>query len=167
MVNTEKIKLLFIIIIVSILFSTESNACDCSKISTVKANMHTFQTIVETYFKYHKEYPSNIQILFKDANQPIDNNYVYWKDFQNPQTKEWGYRKSFHDYEKWLSEPKRNLEFKYGLRILKPLKNNESYIEGMVLYKFISKSSYQILGTNKNGELVKDKNREFYLSNES
>lgn len=52
---------------------------DHSKLSSVRANMHTMQTMVETYYVDHQRYPANLQVLKKAAIAG-----KYWKQFSNP-----------------------------------------------------------------------------------
>lgn len=50
-----------------------------AKISSLRQNMHTMQTMVETYYVDHQRYPANLQALKKAAIAG-----KYWKQLENP-----------------------------------------------------------------------------------
>ncbi|HEY9842262.1 MAG TPA: hypothetical protein V6D23_17500 [Candidatus Obscuribacterales bacterium] len=111
---------------------------------TPKANMHTLQTIVETYAVDSKGiYPANIAELSKAARKP---GFEYWKDFQNPVTFESGYMRSYQD-------------------------EGQPPIPGIVTYQPIHTTkgrfrSYRIYGYDEKGGRMQYKGRDFVLSNE-
>ncbi|MFN8672196.1 MAG: hypothetical protein U0457_08985 [Candidatus Sericytochromatia bacterium] len=120
-------------------------------LSKIKANMHTLQTMIETYaVDFEENYPKNLTELYEYATK---NNYPYWKEFINPFTANKGISQygSLLDYKTYLEE-----------------KNKEN-LAGIVLYEPIVKDTikkYKIYGIDFNGELLKDKNEEvFYLTN--
>lgn len=53
------------------------------KVSSVKANMHTLQTMAETFFADKGRVARNLKELKKDA---LTSSSPYWKDFTNPYT---------------------------------------------------------------------------------
>jgi hypothetical protein len=65
------------------------SAMSRAKLSSVKANMHTLQTMVETYGVDHGgTYAPDLDILLQAAE---NNSYgSYWKDFTNPFTSQRG-----------------------------------------------------------------------------
>ena len=116
-----------------------------SPISSVKANMHTLQTTVETYAADYKGiYPENIMQLYRDA---INKEKNYWKGFYNPFT----------------HEPGITLESVMDFKFYEPIEN----YKGFVLYDpvGIPPVKYYIYGTDSKGELIKDKGRIFTLTN--
>ena len=122
-----------------------------AKISSVKANMHTLQTMVETYaVDFGGKYPRNITELKNEAQK-----LSYWKDLANPFTKNTGIGKdgSLLDYGVYQSY-KPHPEFK-GLVIYQPIwKGKEG---GYVNYK--------IYGCSADGTLIQDKGTVFLLTN--
>lgn len=82
------IELMVVIVIIGILVAIALpnfiSAQDKAKIASVKANMHTFQTIVENYaVDWGGTYAPTVAGLKIDAT---DANKNYWKDFSNPFT---------------------------------------------------------------------------------
>lgn len=81
------IELMVVIVIIGILVAIALpnfiSAQDRAKISSVKANAHTVQTMLETYaVDYQGKYPSTRAELYTGANST--NNY--WKELKNPFT---------------------------------------------------------------------------------
>ncbi|MFN8673287.1 MAG: hypothetical protein U0457_14545 [Candidatus Sericytochromatia bacterium] len=107
-----------------------------SKIASVKSNMHTFQTIVETYsVDYSGVYAKNVEDLNKAATTASN---PYWKDFINPFTGQTGQGKSFDNIS----------NIAYG-----------KCITGAVYYDpIITKpiTKYFLYGCDKNGSFIKD-----------
>ena len=120
-----------------------------AKNSSVKANMHTIQTIVETYgVDWGGYYAPNMAALHLDATTSKAGKY--WKNQNNPysgkSTKPSDWVIDYSEYKKEKSQA------------------------GMVLYapKVPSKgrvASYWIYGVDHNGELIKDKGQVLTLSN--
>jgi len=82
------IELMVVIVIIGILVAIALpnfiSAQDRAKVASVKSNMHTFQTIVETYsVDFAGQYATNVASL-KTAATTASNQY--WKDFKNPFT---------------------------------------------------------------------------------
>jgi len=84
------IELMVVIVIIGILVAIALPnfiaAQDRAKLSSVKANMHTIQTCVETYgVDFGGNYPDWVNGsgagLYVEANKP---GKVYWKEFKNP-----------------------------------------------------------------------------------
>lgn len=109
--------------------------------SSVKANMRTFQTILETYSAENRgAYPVTLTTL-EQAGRAIG--HEYWKDFTNPFT---------------------------GLSGTGSLKmEQEAHEPGFVTYAPVIRGGkvfqYFIYGYKKSGERVKDQCHEFVLSN--
>ena len=130
------------------------------KSSSVKSNMHTFQTILETYsVDASGNYPKNVEELYKFANA---GKTPYWKDFKNPYTRESGKRNSYDDFSEINKKfywnkliQKFELLPKVGIVYYAPVFTNGVY------------SKYFIYGTEKNGEVFFDSqtNEPFTLSN--
>lgn len=117
------------------------------KLSSVKANMFTFQTLIETYaVDWKNTYPNTIGALKADANLP---GRAYWKEFVNPFTSKSGYNLSYSVY---------SLSGQY-----------DASHAGLVLYEFVratgKRQRYYIYGLDKNGRLIRDKGQNFFLTN--
>ena len=114
------------------------------KISSVKSNMHTLQTIVENYAVDNKHfYPSSLEELYKEANK-----HNYWKDFSNPYTSVTG-----------IGINGSLLNYKdYNVYIL-----NYCRYRGLVLYNSLGNPpvKYFIYGCGRNGQLIQDKGQNF------
>lgn len=130
------------------------------KASSVKANMHTFQTILETYFvDASGNYPKNVEELYKFANS---GKTPYWKDFKNPYKGTTGKGISFDNFSEI------NKKFYWN-----KLTHKFELIPkvGIVYYAHVFTngiySKYFIYGTEKNGEVFFDSqtNEPFTLSN--
>lgn len=108
---------------------------DCSKNSSVKANMHTLQTMVEQYVQQNGRYPQNLNQLYQAAkhSQP-----VYWKEFTNPYTGKQGMTATMLEYSE-TSEPSY-----YDLLGIRFYLHNR-YM-GRVAYKPVGPKVYRIYG---------------------
>lgn len=87
------IELMVVIVIIGILVAIALpnfiGAQDRAKISSVKANMHTFQTMVETYaVDAGGVYPEDVGDLHTSAAATTGATSAYWKAFNNPFTNE-------------------------------------------------------------------------------
>lgn len=141
---------------------------DRSKVSSVKANMHTFQTIVETYaVDWGGVYSASPQAIKFEATQAGRD---YWKDFTNPCTGKSGYQLSYQEYGKWPLTPA-FIEI-IGIRFYRALPANlppERDSRCKVLYQVNPADGpivyYQIYGTTPEGTLLRDREKEFFLSN--
>ena len=70
-----------------------------ANISSLKANMHTLQTIVETYgVDWGGYYPESIENLKTHAEDSSQATSPYWKDFKNPETNQTGLKQSVDNY---------------------------------------------------------------------
>ncbi|MFN8672093.1 MAG: prepilin-type N-terminal cleavage/methylation domain-containing protein [Candidatus Sericytochromatia bacterium] len=80
------IELMVVIVIIGILVAIALPnfiaAQDRAKVASVKSNMHTFQTIVETYAVDFGGLYATGSIQLKSAATQASNSY--WKDFKNP-----------------------------------------------------------------------------------
>lgn len=95
------IELMVVIVIIGILVAIALpnfiGAQDRAKISSVKANMHTYQTMTETYgVDFGGVYPDNVAALSTEANKAGATS-AYWKDFNNPFTNKTGDGFSYED----------------------------------------------------------------------
>ncbi|MBT9544521.1 MAG: hypothetical protein IV090_03955 [Candidatus Sericytochromatia bacterium] len=119
-----------------------------SKLSSVKANMHTLQTIVETYgVDNGGTYASDLDILLQAAQ---NNAYgSYWKDFANPFTSQ------------------RGIGLRGAIMAFKDYSPSPDFA-GMVLYKpgeGKEPTTYWIYGVDQNGELISDQEQPYVLTN--
>ncbi|MGE3727237.1 MAG: hypothetical protein AB7I41_16885 [Candidatus Sericytochromatia bacterium] len=140
-------------------------ACSCGKISSVKANMHNLQTLLETFGVDHHFYPGSVRTLEAQARR---HSSPYWKDFVNPMTSQMGYLKSFADlplYRLTEAESQAHYAEVLGLRFLLIEPQIPENTAGLVLYDYVSKHKYFIYGLDKKGEFIKDKGQIFTLSN--
>jgi len=122
-----------------------SGHSDAHKPSHVKANMHSFQTMVETYaVDWGEVYPRSSAALLEEANQTPN---PYWKELVNPFTDQEGFGQAFQD----LGQPA---------------------VPGSIAYEAIPESKtgeikgYKIYGYDKGGKYVQDKNVDFILKSE-
>lgn len=145
------IELMVVIVIIGILVAIALpnfiGAQDRAKISSVKANMHTFQTIVETYgVDFGGVYPPSVSGLETAAKDTTQGTSAYWKEFTNPFTSTSGSGSSYEDFANAA-----------GLSI------------GMVEYDDngnTSPTQYWIYGGGKTAAIsVKDKGNDFILTN--
>ncbi len=159
------IRFSFLLVLFLITTSQPVNACDCAKISSSKANMHTLQTMLETFGVDHHYYPSTVIKLEHEARNAAN---PYWKDFVNPMTSQQGFLKSFADL-KMHHLPAAQLKEQYaeimGLRFLLIEPDLQANTSGIVLYDFVSKNKYFIYGLDKYGEFIREKGQIFTLSN--
>lgn len=123
-----------------------------SKISSVKANMHTFQTLVETYgVDWGGVYPESVEVLEHEATT---NTNAYWKDFANPFSSMSGRGKSFDNESKIIPHS------------LWYVDAHAHHPPGMVTYQTQPPfTHYHIYGYDKLGSKIEDKGRVLMLSN--
>lgn len=117
-----------------------SGSCSRSPISSVKANMHTLQTIAETYaVDWGGQYAPTVQVLKQEAEKGKN---AYWKDFTNPFSGYSGLEKSYAN-------------------------ESDAKSEGFVTYEPIAPhfTHYFIYGYDKKGQRVQDKGQDFFLTN--
>lgn len=128
-------------------------------VSSVKANMHTFQTMLETYaVDYGGVYPKDINELRKEATKKN-----YWRDVKNPFKRS---NKTFLDSSFFknkidclYSMDGDEIIYEAGIVIYNPIKNNENKITKYYLY-----GTY--LKDKQNSKLIEDKGEIFYLTNQ-
>jgi prepilin-type N-terminal cleavage/methylation domain-containing protein len=150
------IELMVVIVIIGILVAIALpnfiGAQDRAKISSVKANMHTFQTIAETYaVDWGGVYANNVSTMSTEAITP---GRAYWKDFTNPFSSTSGNTKSYSD----MTTSVAGTATVFGA----------SVVPGIVLYNAIGGSSatkYFVYGANKAGQAIVDKGTVFMLTN--
>lgn len=144
--------------------------CDCSKIHTVKANMHTVQTMVETYaVDWNGHYPATVEQLYLQANSSESH---YWKALVNPFTLKNTEQQLGHGLRNYrdlpiLALPTLVAENNVPAVILGiPLDLGGQLLRepGLVLYQAAVKN-YFLYGLDQNGNLIRDKGRPFVLSN--
>jgi len=153
------IELMVVIVIIGILVAIALpnfiGAQDRAKISSVKANMHTLQTIVETYaVDWGGVYAPNTSGLKAEATII---GREYWKEFTNPFSGQSGTGKSYSD------ASIATIVASSGATGL------TSTSAGMVLYDQVSTGSaitkYFVYGLDKAGLCIRDKGANFTLSN--
>lgn len=129
---------------------------EMSPISMTKANAHTLQTMVETYFEVSgKKYPKNVTELKKGI---LKSNNPYWKEFKNKFTQNTGKGEAYDDFNRVLINEKIYLPElrKVGVVYYSPIFNKK----GQVV-------KYFIYASGKDGFLIKDIGTKFFtLTNE-
>lgn len=146
---------------------------DCVTSSSVKANMHTLQTIVETYAVDHQgQYPQDLTVLKQQATMT---GREYWKEFTNPYTGKRGLGYSYSQFPR--NNPQFGLDtpadgaFWYPYRdILGVRVYHQSFLyipkrAGMVIYAPVSPRLYYIYGIGIEGTFIFDKGQSLTLSN--
>ena len=142
---------------------------ECARLSSVKVNMSTFQTLLESYALTHEgHYPDNVLTLKSTAQTEH-----YWKDFTNPFTHEMGYQKSYSDLspqvlnEIQAKNTNRLFNLKkldlLGIRLMEDTRHYA--LQGQVLYHRISEKQYRIYGTsNQDTHLIYYQGKPLVLS---
>lgn len=158
-----------------------AHACSCGgKVSSIKANMHTLQTAVETYaVDWKGRYPASIHELLSEAKAK-----AYWKELHNPYSARKGLSLSFDDLISRTKGKQKNyhisktihfyvlgipVEFEGGPFFIPfaamPLSQAKKPGPGMVIYEYLPNNRYGIYGLDKTGEFIQDKGQNFVLSN--
>lgn len=137
--------------------SNFGKAQERAKESMVKANMHTLQTVVETYAIDNEGSYIDLGLLQKEATAK-----AYWKPLKNPFTSKTalgskGSVMTMKDYKAYKGK-KADLK---GIVVFEALKCSYSNVS-----KKNSCLSYKIYGLDKNGEMIKNAGKLFYLSND-
>ena len=142
------IELMVVIVIIGILVAIALpnfiGAQDRAKLSSVKANMHTYQTIVETYaVDWGGSYGANIAEVSTEATTASN---PYYKTFVNP------FGSSFSSITNVGGTAIPNAGASLGMT-------------GVVAYTRPATSSYAVYGGDKTGTTLKDKGTVFFLTN--
>lgn len=139
------IELMVVIVIIGILVAIALpnfiGAQDRAKVSSVKANMHTFQTALETYaVDWGGVYPATVSELVTEGTAQD-----YWKEFKNPFNNLEGANQSYMDTNA----------------------NGANTTEGIVGYNRPAADTtlYFIYGGKKGGGPIEDRGAIFALSN--
>lgn len=150
------IELMVVIVIIGILVAIALpnfiGAQDRAKVSSVKANMHTMQTISETYaVDWGGVYAANVSGMKQEATVV---GREYWKEFNNPFKGTSGSGKSYSD----VSIATITAAGATGLT---------STSGGFVLYDPIGTTvaKYYIYGLDKAGLCIRDKGQNLALTN--
>lgn len=116
-----------------------------AKLSSVKANMHTFQTIVETYaVDWGGYYGPDVATIKSEAVLPGRD---YWKELANPYLGEG--TPTLADYKDYQPGPA-----SAGMVFYDPIPGEDGQI-----------ARYWIYGTDNEGQLIQDKGQTFVLTN--
>lgn len=120
-----------------------------TKLASVKSNMHTFQTMIDTYsMDVNGNYPKNVTELKKFATTGKTH---YWRDFKNPYTRETGKGNAYDDFDKNLREKKT-----IGWFFKKEVKCSGCVYYSFAMNKKGELNNYFIYGSDKNGEIITD-----------
>ncbi len=181
--SNQKMQKYFLLCAIAFSFwwgSSQHLSCACqdrSKTSSIRANMHTFQTTLETYaVDWGGVYPRNAKALAKESTEGN-----YWKDFKNPVHTRSGYGYSYIDREELLVRlrskkkkvRKRILTSKFqwpkvfmGVQIVKERSQGHKLLPGIVIYDVNEdRTTYFIYSMNPDGKLMTDRGQPFVLSN--
>ena len=147
------IELMVVIVIIGILVAIALpnfiGAQDRAKISSVKANMHTLQTIAETYaVDWGGVYAVNTSAMQTEGKSA---GREYWKDFNNPFSGRKGSGSSYTDI---TTVPTAVASGSAGLTLYNPMTNGTNPV-----------TRYFIYGLDKQGLPVQDKGQQFVLTN--
>lgn len=139
------IELMVVIVIIGILVAIALpnfiGAQDRAKVASVKANMHTFQTALETYaVDWGGVYPEDVAEFQSEA---VSQNY--WKEFKNPFNNQEGAGASYTD--------------------LTAAPTAANTPEGITAYNRVNTTLYYIYGGKKEGGSILDRGNPFTLSN--
>ena len=108
-------KIYFIGLLIWCTLTLPTLACQCSsKTSSIKANIHTLQTMLETYAVDWGAYPRHIRSLRQEAIAR-----GYWREFKNPYINPKG-SGLYEDFEYWREATQYKVfkkRFLYGLRV--------------------------------------------------
>ncbi len=146
------IELMVVIVIIGILVAIALpnfiGAQDRAKLSSVKANMHTYQTIVETYaVDWGGTYGANITEVRNEATGASN---PYNKTFVNP------FSSTATSIVDQTTDP--------GNSITATITGGAASA-GAVSYRRSTTSAYAVYGGDKIGRVLSDKGRVFFLSN--
>ena len=126
-----------------------------NNIKPVETNMHTLQAMVETHgVDWKGLYPNN---LIELKGQASIKDSKYWKSLINPFTQKKDIGESMIDI-KIYNNSKNNHESLKGSVIYQPLDCQENKTEKRSLCK-----NYKIYGLDEDGNVIQDKNEDFYL----
>lgn len=155
--------------------SPSASACSYAPISSIKANQHQLQTILETYYEDHHAYPPSTLLLKEEAVKQ-----GYWKEFNNPLEYTQGYGEAYLDVAATDLDEKAHRvlthKFKvptapkmyFGLRVVKTIERGIYPRKGILLYQYISKQRYRVCAVGrKDYELIMDRDKVFCLSEET
>ncbi len=158
-----------------IFFMAKAWACDCSKLSSVKANMHTLQNMVETYAVQNKgRYPKDVLELRRAATLT---GHEYWKEFTNPFTGRSGFDKTYkplpkvESHSEFWGKPENGAPWMpyrdvLGVRVYHQIFGFYPDYGGVVIYAPSSSTQYHIYGMAGNSNFLTDKGLPLTLSND-
>ncbi|MGV3527097.1 MAG: hypothetical protein ACO1RX_22970 [Candidatus Sericytochromatia bacterium] len=138
-----------------------SRSCECPKTFFIKSNMHTLQTVLETYAVAKGSYPPSIELPEKQLET-----WPSWRSVSNPVTGEQGAAAAYRDYGPAPSGHFPILASKCGRRWLGiPVSSCHPDTEraGQVLYHAKSPTSYVLYGVNGHGFLLEDDGKPYVL----
>lgn len=149
----------------SIFSAPNSIGFDCGHYnSSVKANMHTVQTMLETYgVDWGGTYPATFQQLEKEARTASN---PYWKDFFQPYT-DFPKQPAYTHFNPKLGLPRRPKPIVLAGIYCWPASNlppEKRYPPGRVIFTTLSLTQYFLYGTNRDGYIIEDNKEPFVLS---
>ncbi len=163
------IELMVVIVIIGILVAIALpnfiGAQDRAKVSSVKANMHTVQTVIETYaVDWGGVYADNLTNLRVEATVA---GREYWKEFTNPFTGKSG-SSTLNGQGSYLATVSPVVST--AAATLGSVTGSNSTDAGKVLYDPVISAGapiirYFVYGTGKDGKAIVDKGRPLTLSN--
>lgn len=146
------VELMMVIVIIGILVAIALpnyiGSQNRAKVSSVKSNMHTLQTTIETYaVEWDGRYADTLAALNTEATQA---GRQYWKDFVNPITGVSGLNATYRDLSVMPPANPANA----GFTLYNPTVNGTRPI-----------TTYFVYGLDKNGSPILDRGQDFYLTN--
>lgn len=139
--------------------------CDPHRNSSVKANMHTMQTMFETYgVDWGGSFPATFRQIETEARMA---NNPYWKDFYQPYT-DFASQPAQTDFNPKVGIPRRPKPIVWaGLYFghAPDLSVDKRYPPGQVIFEAFSETQYFLYGSDRDGYIIEEKNEPFVLSN--
>lgn len=137
----------------------DGNATATAQVSSVKANMHTVQTLAETYaVDWGGTYPKDLTLMQKEAIKGH-----YWKELTNPFTHKMGLAHKTNHLQGSIMDYNTYKNFKPH-----PKFAGMALYEAVIIKHYSTRdfTSYRIYGCDEKGELIKGKDgKVFYLTN--
>lgn len=143
-------------------WSVSRMRCEGNPISTVKANMHTLQAMVEIYREEQSSDPrGQVPQTLADLKAAGTQSHYYWKAALNPYQGEKGIGHAYVDFAHFVPGKTPAFHPVLGFRL-----NPDYCCAGFAVYKPLSTTDYLIYGTNEKGEYILDKGSPLVLSAE-
>lgn len=136
---------------------------------SIKTNMHSFQTIIETYGVEQQQYPENVAELKLKASQTRAG-MAYWKELHNPYTLD-AELEAYVDFDAFVPKDMPLEHFPPG----SPHRQHPGVFQlpparldyaGRVVYRRLDPTHYVLYGTQRDGRFLREKGQIFVLKAE-